>query len=286
MDEIAPPLGGGRYKLVGVLGRGGNTTVYRAIDSRSGEERAIKVLPPARAGDPKHRTRFFREAEALAVLHHPHVVPVHDFGEESGQLYLVMELMPGGSVARAVRRFGPLSEHGAVTFLLPILGALQLAHSRGVVHRDVKPGNILLDAKGQPRLGDFGIARLGSLAQITAHGAIMGSWPFMSPEQRASARDVDARSDLFSAGATLYAMCRGVEPREIDQPEPRERFRLGVSPQLWDVIGTATERDPAKRFPSARRMADALLAVHEELSRESPQGKASLANVTFDVDEG
>ncbi len=286
-NEISPPLDNGRYRIFAVLGRGGLATVYRARDTRKNVDRAIKVLAHERASDAILRKRFFREAQTMAMLDHPHIVRVHDLGEEDGRLYMVMELMAGSSVARGLRRFGALPEVHVASVLIQVLSGLQHAHDQGVIHRDVKPGNVLLDARGVPKLSDFGIARIEERTALTATGAVMGSWPYMGPEQRASARDVDERSDVFSCGAMLYAMARNAEPKDIYVPQQREVLLRGFSPALSDVITKATQRDLGNRYASAGAMRDALMAVEDMLQKTPVVAETSglRGSHTFHVEE-
>ncbi len=265
--EIAPPLDKGRYRLYSVLGRGGLATVFRARDTRKNVDRAVKVLSDkARTG--VLRQRFFREAETMARLTHPNIVEVHDLGEEDNRPYMVMELMEGGSVGRALKRFGALPEFAASNVVSAVLSGLQYAHDDGIVHRDVKPGNVLLTIRGLAKLADFGIARLDDRTTLTRTGAVMGSWPYMAPEQRGSATAVDARSDVFSCGAMLYALARASEPRDIYVPQQQQVLLKGFSPAFREVIVRATARNAQDRYPTADAMRDALAAV-EDLFQKS-----------------
>src|SRR5574341_1685634 len=190
----------GRYQIRAELGRGGMATVYHALDPRFEREVAIKVLPREFLHDPRFRARFEREARAIAALQHPAIVPVHDFGEQDGQPYLVMRYMPGGSLADRIQR-GPLSLSEAARILSHLAPALDAAHRRGLIHRDLKPGNILFDEYDNPYLSDFGIVKIvEESAHLTGTGGLVGTPAYMSPEQAGGGREVDYRSDLVRAG--------------------------------------------------------------------------------------
>ena len=169
--EVAPPLSEGRYRLVGVLGEGGMSTVYSALDQRLGVHRAVKVLSPALSHHASIRKRFDAEARTTARLVHPNIVNVHDVGLDNGRAFIVLELMTGGSLMGRLDALGPLPPRMAVEVVSALMAALQYAHERGVIHRDVKPHNLLVDGDGVPKLTDFGIARLLTSDHGRLHGA-------------------------------------------------------------------------------------------------------------------
>src|SRR5262249_50314351 len=212
----------GHYRIDGVLGRGGMGTVYRATDTRLGRSVAIKVLSTAVA-DPEVTRRFRQEAKTASSLNHPHIVAVYDVGEDDGREYIVSELVDGGTLdewATGARRRGWKQ---GVELLIGVADALAAAHSAGVLHRDVKPGNILIGSNGYAKLADFGLAKLvdsttsggksgrSSQAHGTAAGIVVGTVAYMSPEQTAG-HPLDARSDVFSFGIVLYELLAGRRP--------------------------------------------------------------------------
>lgn len=201
----------GRYQIKHELRRGGMATVYRAYDPRFGRDVAIKVLPPEFLHDPDFRARFEREAHIIAALEHPGIVPVYDFGEEAGLPYLVMRYMVGGSLADRLARV-PLAPLETARILAAIAPALDMAHARGVIHRDLKPGNILLDEHDNPYIADFGIAKLVEGSAAFTSSGIMGTPTYMSPEQAQGNVALDGRSDVYALGAMLYELLAG-QPR-------------------------------------------------------------------------
>jgi serine/threonine-protein kinase len=196
-----PPTRFGRYEIIEELRRGGMASVYRAYDPHFEREVALKVLPPQLLHDATFEARFKREAKVIATLEHSTIVPVHDFGEEGGQPYLVMRLMSGGSLADRLNQ-GPLALGEASRIIDRMAEALDQAHSKGIVHRDLKPGNILFDGQGNAYLSDFGISKLiQSSTPLTESNVIIGTPAYMSPEQGRGERDIDGRSDIYSLGA-------------------------------------------------------------------------------------
>lgn len=196
------------YEILELLGIGGAAEVYRAHDVVGGREVALKLLSDR--ADPAMVLRFAREAKALARLDHPHIVKTFDAGVANGQRYLAMELVRGGSLKERLQR-GPLEWHQAVRLAAQVAQALAHAHAAGVIHRDLKPGNIMLDDEGTARLMDFGLAHVSDVSAMTRTGTVMGTVYYLSPEQAVGKR-VDARSDLYSLGAVLYEMVTGLPP--------------------------------------------------------------------------
>lgn len=259
----------GRYEVVRELGHGGMATVYLGRDPLMKRQVAVKVLPVQFTFDPQFRQRFQREAEVIASLEHPGIVPVHDFGEQDGRPFIVMRYMPGGSLADRVKPGGMATAEIAL-FLQRLGAAVDYAHSRGVIHRDIKPGNILFDAQGEPYLSDFGIARMiESTAGFTGTG-ILGTPEYMSPEQARGEKNLDGRSDLYSLGVVLFHLLTGELPYVADTPmgtalahitEPvpdiRE-IRPDLPPAWGRVISTILAKDPAGRYPSAAALNQAV----------------------------
>jgi serine/threonine-protein kinase len=207
----------GRYEVVRELGRGGMATIYAAHDPLTNRDVAIKVLPVELMQDPNFRTRFQREAQVIAALEHPAIVPVYDFGEESGQPYFVMRLMAGRSLAERIAE-GPLSLESVAYIFSRIAPALDEAHAKGIIHRDLKPANILFDHHGDPYISDFGIAKLSEGSTTLTGNSIVGTPAYMSPEQGRGESDIDGRSDIYSMGAIFYEMLTCQPPYEADSP--------------------------------------------------------------------
>ncbi len=245
-------------------------TVYKAFDPMFDREVALKVLPPELLHNPQFHKRFSREAKIVAKLEHAAIVPVYDVGEHNGQPFFVMRVMSGGSLADRLAQ-GPLSLDATASILKRISAGLDYAHKKSVIHRDLKPGNILFDEAGEPFLSDFGIAKLANLSQqtnLTGSGGIVGTAAYMSPEQ-AQGADVDYRSDIYALGIILYEMLSGKLPydsqtpmgiaiKHITDPVPRileDKPDLPYTVQA--VIDKALAKDPEARYPSAASFAQA-----------------------------
>jgi serine/threonine protein kinase len=279
----------GRYEIKSELGRGGMAAVYLAFDPSFKREVAVKILPPQLLADPVYRARFEREAQTIAALEHPAIVPVYDFGEEEGQLYLVMRYMPGGSLADKLKN-GTLPPSEIVHIIARITSALDQVHSHGIIHRDLKPGNILFDQYGEAYLSDFGIARLSEVSTTLTGTAIVGTPAYMSPEQARGDSDIDGRTDLYAVGAILYQMLSGKLPYEsttplglamkhITDPVPSlVQVRPDLPPTYDRVIETAMAKDPSDRYQTGQALAIDLEAVaegHDLPSRPSSPQYAS-----------
>ncbi|MEI2697863.1 MAG: protein kinase [Microthrixaceae bacterium] len=219
MAEQEPRVLGDRYEIHQRLARGGMAQVYLARDRSLDRPVAVKELVPEFATDPSFVERFRREAQAAANLSHPNIVGVYDWGTQDGTYFIVMEYVDGPSLSQVIRRDGPLHPRRAAELAGEVAAALGFAHSRGVVHRDVKPGNVLLTATGQSKVTDFGIARALSSPDddLTQAGSVMGTATYFSPEQ-AQGLPVDPRSDLYSLGVVLYEMVTGRPPFSGDTP--------------------------------------------------------------------
>jgi len=267
-----PPEKIGRYEIKSELGRGGMATVYLASDPRFKREVAIKILPPQLLTDPVYRARFEREAQTIAALEHPAIVPVYDYGDEDGQLYLVMRYMPGGSLADMLNK-GTLPATEIVHIIARITSALDQVHAHGIIHRDLKPGNILFDQYGEAYLSDFGIARLTESTTTLTGAAIIGTPAYMSPEQARGELDIDGRSDLYAVGAIIYQMLSGKLPYEsttplglamkhITDPVPSIMVVRPDLPPTYDrMLETAMAKDPIQRFQTGQELSKALEAV-------------------------
>ncbi len=262
MERLPRRLADSRYVLLDVLGEGGMAVVYRARDEGLSIERAIKVLDPGLTSGPLRR-RFVLEAQTMAGLDHPNLVTVHDVHADD-PVFLVMELM-AGSVHRWLGNHGPMPPRMAVQVTRAVLQGLAYAHARGIVHRDVKPQNILVSPGGTAKLTDFGIARVASARTRTRTGAVMGTYAYMPPEQRASAKHVDHRADIYAIGATLYALVTNDEPTDLFASESHALRFEGVPEQLRSVIVAACRYEPGDRFADAEAMDKALAVVTAEL---------------------
>jgi tRNA A-37 threonylcarbamoyl transferase component Bud32 len=261
------PLGNGRYDLREILGAGGMATVYRAYDQRLQCERAIKVLAPALSERTSIRNRFIAEARTMARLQHPNIVHVDEVVYDEGPVYMVMEMVRRGSLIDILKHHGPMPPKLASAVLQPVLAALTVAHAAGIIHRDIKPHNILLTETGIPKLTDFGIAQIrgGTSTANTRTNTMMGTLAYMAPEQRSSARRVDARSDVYSVGATLYTLVTRKEPHDIFAQEIQVELLAGVNEDLATFIRHATRYKPEERYQSAREMLAALRLLHPRL---------------------
>ena len=268
----------GPYEVLALLGAGGMSEVYRARDTRLDRDVAIKVLAASAFADARRLDRLLREARAISRLNHPHICALHDVGEQDGMPFLVMELLDGGTLADELAK-GPLPVDRTIAFGLQMAQALDAAHTRGVIHRDLKPGNVMITRDGV-KLLDFGIAKLREPDESadslnttrrvgpTEEGAVLGTYPYMSPEQL-EGREADARSDIFALGVVLYEMATGRRPFQADNraaltaailtetPSPVSTV-CPVPPLLDRAITRCLEKDPEARWQSARDLASAL----------------------------
>jgi beta-lactam-binding protein with PASTA domain/tRNA A-37 threonylcarbamoyl transferase component Bud32 len=268
--EIGTILGG-RYRLVELLGQGGMATIFRAHDNQLDRDVAVKLLRPEYGRDPDFGSRFRQEAQNAASLNHPNIVSVHDYGQDTAGPFIVMELVEGEDLATIIRRSGALPPRQAARIVAEAARALQVAHTSGIVHRDVKPGNILISRDGRVKVTDFGIARAVAEAQMTLPGTTLGSVHYFSPEQ-ARGEQATAASDIFSLGIVLYELLTGRRPWEGDTaaavamarlagpvPDPTT-VRAGIPPDLAAIDRRALAMEPVDRWASAASLATALEA--------------------------
>jgi tRNA A-37 threonylcarbamoyl transferase component Bud32 len=258
----------GPYQVTGPIGAGGMASVYRAYQPGMDRYVAIKVLPPAYALDSRFVERFRREARTIARLEHAHIVPVYDFGEADGSLYLVMRLFESGTLYDRMKQ-GPLSPAEIARIFNQIGDALDYAHSQGVIHRDLKPTNVLLDRRGDCYLSDFGIAKLLEGTAFTTSGSVLGTPQYASPEQ-VFGQPVDHRTDLYALGVMLYEMVTGKLPFEADTPmglvmkhaqetpAPPRTHNPSISPELEAVILKALAKNPDDRYQTGEQLAQAI----------------------------
>jgi eukaryotic-like serine/threonine-protein kinase len=268
----------GRYKILGELGRGAMGVVYRAEDPALDREVALKTIILSDDADERkaYQKRFFQEAKAAGKLTHPNIVTTYDFGEEEDVAYLAMELLEGTELRERMKE-GAFAPAEAVDIARQVADALGFAHERGVVHRDVKPGNIMLLARGQAKIMDFGIARMRATADFkTSTGMVLGTPKYMSPEQIAGL-PVDQRSDVFSLGIVLYEMLTGArlfDGEDVTQithkvttaePEPPTRVNPELPAMLDFIVARALKKDPAVRYQDAYELAADLATCLAEL---------------------
>ncbi|NUQ07089.1 MAG: serine/threonine protein kinase, partial [Anaerolineae bacterium] len=291
----------GGYRLISLLGAGGMATVYKAQHMRLDRYVAVKMMHASFLSDPQFVARFEREAQIVAKLEHPHIVPVHDFAEHDGQPFLVMKFIAGISLREALSD-GALELRDIMTILPAVASALDYAHSRGVLHRDIKPSNIMLDSDGTPYLTDFGLARTVQAGESSfSQGMLIGTPAYMSPEQGAGTPELDWRSDLYSLGVVLYELLAETKPyrlkrqtdaeweeailvadpqkpsanllREVDSDPSRmialRRRAKEIAGDLDNIALKALSKRPEHRYPSVEAMA---LDLHRYL-----EGKPVLA---------
>jgi serine/threonine-protein kinase len=279
-----------QYQIERVVGEGGMATVFRAEDLKHRRKVAVKVLRPELAatlgGD-----RFLREVEIAAQLNHPHIVSMHDSGNNDGVLYYVMPFVEGESLTQRLAREGSLPVGDALRIARQVSDALAHAHKRGIIHRDIKPGNIML-SEGHALVADFGIARAlrSGTTAITTAGLALGTPLYMSPEQATGSREVDERTDVYAVGAVLYEMLTGEPPfsgrsaqaiisRSTTEPHrPLAVTRPGLPPSLESLVSKALAKRASERVASAEELSNEIARVQMELARAS----VPMANVTAD----
>ena len=264
-----------RYRLTEQIGMGGMAIVYRAVDLRTGHNVAVKVLRPEFNEDREFIGRFQREAEAASKMTHHNIVNLLDVGMDGDNRYLVMEYVEGKTLKEVIQERGKLSAPLACQITIRILSALEHAHRNGIVHRDIKPQNILVHADGHIKVADFGIARIADSTTLTKGDNVMGSVHYFSPEQ-ARGGGATAASDIYSTGVVLYEMLTGRVPFDGDNPvavamqhlhnapTPIQNIAPDVPPAVIRVCMRAMEKNPAARYQTAREMASDLRAALEE----------------------
>jgi eukaryotic-like serine/threonine-protein kinase len=267
-DTLINTLFDGRYRILRKLGSGGMANVYLAEDEDLGRRVAIKIMSARYADDDTFNERFRREAKAAAALSHPNIVSIYDRGQADGTPYIAMEVIEGRSLKELVLARGPLPIDQAVDFTKQMLAALRFAHRNGIIHRDIKPHNILVGAENRLKVTDFGIARAGA-SQMTEVGSIMGTAQYLSPEQARGA-PVAASSDLYSVGIVLYELLTGQTPfngetaieiamKHVNEtPKPPSELRHGIPPELDQIVLRALAKNPEDRYQSAEEMEEDL----------------------------
>ena len=272
-----------RYRILTRIGAGGMAEVFCAHDESLGRKVALKLLHRRFADDAEFVERFRREASAAAGLQHPNVVGIYDRGRWDGTYYIAMEYLPGRTLKDIVRDEAPLDPVRAIDLTVQVLKAARFAHRRGVVHRDLKPHNVIVDDEDRAKVADFGIARAGA-SDMTETGSIMGTAQYLSPEQ-AQGQAVTGQSDLYSIGVILYELLTGQVPFQADSavsialkhvsepPTPPSALAPGVPPELEDVVLWALAKDPADRPPDADAFIRALEQVRDQLLAAAPGGQ-------------
>jgi serine/threonine-protein kinase len=276
-----------RYQVVSRVGSGGMAEVYCAEDLQLGRRVAVKLLHERFAQDEEFVERFRREASSAASLSHANIVSVFDRGEWGGTYYIAMELLTGRSLDAIVREEAPLTPERAIELTEQVLAAARFAHRHGVVHRDLKPHNVIIDDEGRVKVTDFGIARAGA-SEITQTGSIMGTARYLSPEQ-AQGESVGPRSDLYAIGILLYELLTGTVPFEgesvvaialrhlSEPPRPPSTLVSSISPNLDAIVLRALAKDPDQRFADADEFLAALAGERERLRAEDGSRTASFA---------
>jgi len=288
------------HEIVREIGRGGMGVVYEARDTRLGRPVAIKVLLPDRVADPERKRRFIQEARAASALNHPNIITVHDINSDDGVDFIVMEHVDGKPLDELIPSKG-LRASLALKYAIQIADALAMAHNAGILHRDVKPSNLMVTTEGRVKVLDFGLAKLTDRSEsspdaatlsahpVTGEGMVMGTAPYMSPEQ-AEGQKLDARSDIFSFGSVLYEMITGQKPFTGDSPlsmvakilsedpKPVRQLVPSIPPDLAKIVSQCLRKDPARRY---QHMADVKVAL-EDVQEESASGpQAPVARTLF-----
>jgi len=286
----------GKYEIVEELGRGAMGIVYKALDPFIGRLVALKTVTPGLLTDPDLLKRFYREAQSAGRLQHPNIVVIHDLGESNGLPYIAMELVDGESLQRIIARHAPMPLAQKLRIMIQLCRGLGYAHQHGVVHRDVKPANILVKSDGTVKVVDFGIVHLADTG-MTSSGMVLGTVSYMSPEQLRG-EHVDARSDIFSVGIVLYELVTYQKPFEgpnitavmlkiaSEDPAPLASLVPGIPPALEEVARKCLRKDREERFQNLEDLAFELEPLARELQREVvdamvEQGRTLLAQSEF-----
>jgi serine/threonine-protein kinase len=290
-DPLVGQVLDGRYRIESRIAKGGMATVYVAGDLKLGRQVAVKVMHANMAQDEEFVRRFMGEAKAAALLSHPNVVAVYDQGTSIPHVYLVMEYVPGRTLRDILNERGRLGPRSALALMQHILSALAAAHRAGLVHRDVKPENVLITDDGQVKVADFGLARAETASKQTKTGLIIGTVAYMAPEQVLQA-SADSRSDVYAAGILLFELLTGIQPHQAESPlavaykHVNEVVPLpssvlpGIPGQLDALVAAATARDPGRRPADAGRFLGAVVEVERTLPADIDQRLAGATPVS------
>ena len=277
------------YKIIEKIGEGGMGEVYLAEDTDLGRKVALKFLSEHLTSDPDIKARFKREAKAAAALNHPNIITIHEVGEFEGKTYIVMEYVEGESLKERLSK-QELSLDKTIEMATEVCKGLSEAHQAGIVHRDIKPDNILLDLKGRVKIADFGLAKVKGVSRLTKQESTLGTVNYMSPEQTRN-EDVDRRSDIFSFGAVLYEMITGRLPFEGDyeaavtysilheDPDPVARYKANVPDGLQSIINKTLAKTPDERYQHADEIIVDLKSLRTELKLGKPTARLTKAKL-------
>lgn len=269
----------GNFKVVKKLGEGGMGEVYKGIDTVLEREVAIKMLRPELSSQPEILERFRTEAVALARLNDPSIAMLYAFHQDAGHAYMVMEFVAGETLADVMKREGRIAPPKALKLIAQVLRGLEHAHAKDIVHRDIKPSNMMLTENGEPKLMDFGIARILERSRLTRTGYLIGTLQYMSPEQ-VQGREADPRSDLYSIGIVLYEMVTGripfdkttdyeiIRAQVEEAPKPPSEWLPNLEPAIERAILKALQKNPADRFGSAGEFRETLLEIYQDLYQD------------------
>jgi serine/threonine protein kinase len=273
--QLPKSIGG--YRIVDRIGKGAMGVVYSALDEQNARRVAIKVMMTDLEGDPETRERFYREAKIAGRLQHRNLISVYDMGEEDGRLYMVMELLKGDTLNDYLKRVHTLSLEATLDFMSQMCEGLAVAHVHGIFHRDIKPGNIFVQADGSLKVLDFGVARLAD-SNMTASGFIVGTPDFMSPEQARGA-EIDHRSDIFSTGAVFYYMLSGRKPfaatdlpavlHKVEAEDPLPLTDREAPTGLWKIVSKALAKSVTRRYQELGELLTDLTHFQRDYDRQS-----------------
>jgi eukaryotic-like serine/threonine-protein kinase len=281
----------GGYRIVDRIGKGAMGVVYSAFDEQKARRVAIKVMMTDLEGDPETRERFYREAKIAGRLQHRNLISVYDMGEEDGRLYMVMELLHGDTLNDYLKRVHRLSLETTLDFMAQMCEGLAVAHVHGIVHRDIKPGNIFVQDDGSLKVLDFGVARLAD-SNMTASGFIVGTPDFMSPEQARGA-EIDHRSDIFSTGAVFYYMLAGRKPfaatdlpavlHKVETEDPMPLGDREAPSGLWKIISRALAKSVTRRYQELGELLTDLTHFQREYDRQSREKAVAVRARVLDL---
>jgi eukaryotic-like serine/threonine-protein kinase len=285
-----------RYRLLGLLATGGMGEVWQASDELLARPVAVKVLRREYASDEAARTRFKAEAQFAASLHHGGIAQVYDYGEQDDLIYLVMELVPGEPLSKILTRSGALSVEATLDLITQTARALQVAHTAGIIHRDIKPGNLMVTSDGTIKVTDFGIARAAAVSTLTQTGMVMGTAHYVSPEQ-ASGQPITPASDLYSLGVVAFECLTGTAPFDADTPvaialkhvrDLPPALPLEIPASVRELVRQLLAKRPTERLTSAQEVADQAYVIRESLALgiEPPAPTSSASAATGPIGTG